>query len=222
MMEELMKTELLMIINSKRNKTLPEWTAPVEVYVEDTNEKVFDIIDTKPVDGSMFVAQGWGQASYFNGSGDNSYHLCFIGYEKFLNQFCISRYDENGRRTTTDWAKGIDRPDYMCYTVGVNKYFIVHELSEGSVKNKRPKAKSQLVNCLLMLKKSQKIMDCLNLYESRLCILSAQGCVEASPMGMADGFNEIYNNIPDPVPLKCATLERLGFEAYETKAVKLV
>ena len=221
MMEELMKTELLKIINSKRNKTLSEWTNPVEVHVVDTNEKVFDIIDTKSVDGSMIVAQGQGQASYFNGSEETSYNLRFIGYEKFLNQFCVSTHDENGRRTSSDWAKGIARPDYMCYTLDENKYFIVHELSEGGVNNKRAKARNQLANCLRMMNESQKIMDYLNQFESRLCILSAKGCVEVSPMGMADGFIEIYNNIPDPMPMNCATFERLGFEAYETKAVKL-
>ncbi len=145
MMEELMKTELLKIINSKRNKTLPEWTAPVEVHVVDTNEKVFDIIDTKSVGGSMFVAQGQGQASYFNGSGETPYNLRFISYEQFMNQFCVRTYDGNGHTTTKDWAKGIDRPDYLCYTLGENKYFIVHELSEGAVNNQRPRANWPIV-----------------------------------------------------------------------------
>lgn len=219
MMEDLMKTELLKIINSKRNKTLPEWNKPVEVYVEDTDEKIFDIIDTKAVGGSMFVAQGEGQATYFNGEENTLHHLRFISYEQFLNQFCIS--DESNGGNLKDWAKGLARPDYMCYTVGEDKYFILHELSEGNVENKRKKARGQLVNCLLLMKHSQTMMHYIDKFEHRLCILSARGCVEASPMGMADGFNEIYNNIPDPIPMKCVTFERLGFEAYETKAVKL-
>lgn len=219
MMEELLKGELLTIINSKRNKTLPEWDKPVEVYVEDTDEKIFDVIDTKATSGSMFVAQGEGQTTYFNGSEDSLHHLRFISYERFLNQFRVPVDAKNG--IFKDWAKGLARPDYMCYTKGEDKYFILHELSEGNVENKRKKARGQLVNCLLMMKHSQMLMTYLKKFEHRLCILSAQGCVECSPMGMADGFNEIYNNIPDPVPMKCVTFERLGFEAYETKAVKL-
>ena len=46
-MENLMKKELVKIINSKRNKTLPEWTAPVAVTTEDTNDSIFDVTDTK-------------------------------------------------------------------------------------------------------------------------------------------------------------------------------
>lgn len=219
MMEELMKVELLKIINSKRNKTLPEWNTPIEMHVEDTEEKIFDIVDTKTVGGSMFVAQGDGQATYFNGGENTLHHLRFISYEQFLNQFCVSVSPNDG--IYRDWAKGLARPDYMCYTLGEDKYFIIHELSEGNVDNKRRKARAQLVNCLLLMKHSRKITDYMNRFEHRLCILSARGCVEASPMGIADGFNEIYNNIPDPIPMKCVTFERLGFEAFETKAVKL-
>ena len=44
-MEELMKTEWLAIINRKRNGTYPEWTSEPVVLIEDTDEKVFDIIN---------------------------------------------------------------------------------------------------------------------------------------------------------------------------------
>jgi len=40
-----MKTELVKIINNKRNKTLPVWTAPADVTTEDTNNSIFDITD---------------------------------------------------------------------------------------------------------------------------------------------------------------------------------
>lgn len=148
-MENLMKTELVKIINSKRNKTLPEWTAPVDVKTEDTNHSIFDVTDTKDVGGSIIVAQGKGQATYFNRLKGNPYSLRFIAYEQFINQFNVLPNSKTG--LCGDWTKGISRPDYMCYTTEEDAYFIIHELSEGDVSNKRSKARTQLVNCLLMM-----------------------------------------------------------------------
>lgn len=215
-----MKTELVKIINNKRNKTLPVWTAPADVTTEDTNNSIFDITDTKDVGGSMIVAQGKGQATYFNRLKGNPYSLRFIAYEQFINQFNVLPNSNAG--LCGDWTKGISRPDYMCYTKEEDAYFIIHELSEGDVSSKRSKARSQLVNCLLMMKQSKPIMDCFGKFQHRCCILSAQGCVECDTYGLADGFTEIYKNIPDPLPMRCATFGRLHFEAYETKAVKLI
>lgn len=210
-----METELVKIINNKRNKTLPEWTAPVAVTTQDTNASIFDITDTKNAGGSMIVARGKGQATYFNRLKGNPYSLRFISYEQFINQFSvIGRYG--------DWTRGVSRPDYMCYTRGEDAYFIIHELSEGDVSSKRSKARAQLVKCLLMMKQSKSIMDYFSKFKHRYCILSAQGCIEYNTYGLADGFTEIYKNIPDPLPMKCATFERLHFEAYETKAINLI
>ena len=38
---------------------------------------------------------------------------------------------------------------------------------------------------------------------------------------MANGFMEAYKNLPEPLPLKNASIERRGFKAYQTNVVKL-
>lgn len=214
-MESLLKTEGVKIINNHRAGNLPEWNFPVVIQIEDTGESVFDVVDTKDDIGTIVCIPHTGDATYYNGS-DTAYHLRFIKYEEFLNQF---RKSDNG--ITSDWSKDIARPDLICYTVDENKYFIIHELSRGEISSKRKKARIQLVNCIQFLKKSDIISERIAQFEKRLCFVSAHGCVEATPNNMADAFNNIYDYLPDPIPLKCITFERNNFCAYETKVVKL-
>lgn len=214
-MEYLLKTEGVKIINNHRAGNLPEWNIPAVIQIEDTKESVFDIVDTKDNISSIVCLQNTGDATYYNGLG-TAYHLRFIKYDEFLNQFRIS---DNG--IISDWAKDIARPDYICYTVDEKKYFIIHELSKGEISSKRKKARTQLVNCIQFLKKSNIISEWIAQFEKRLCFVSAHGCVEATPNKMADAFNNIYDYLPDPLPLKCITFERNNYCAYETKVVKL-
>ena len=51
--------------------------------------------------------------------------------------------------------------------------------------------------------------------------MSASGCVTETPFDMANGFMEAYKNLPEPLPLNNASIERRGFKAYQTNVVKL-
>lgn len=218
-MENLLKTELIAVINKKKGGHLPDWTFPVNVETEDTAEKVFDIVDTKGTLGTIVRASATGQATYYNGDNDRTYSLRFIKYEEFINQF--KRPADANSATVGDWCKGVHRPDYLCYTINDDTYFIIHELSEGNVRNKLSDARIQLVSCVLFLMNSDAITQYIGQFTKRVCYVSAKGGIEYSPNGMADSFNEIYNNIPDPNPIKCSTFAKRGFEAYETKVIKL-
>lgn len=133
-MEELMKTEWLAIINNKRNGTYPEWTSEPVVLIEDTDLKVFDIVDTKDLGDPIVRPENAGTATYYNGDDDNRYHIRFIKNEEFFNQFRI--VVENGE--IKDWAKDLSRPDYIVYDVSNEKeFFIIHELSAGSIQSKK-------------------------------------------------------------------------------------
>lgn len=213
-MEELMKTEWLAIINSKRNSTYPEWTEEPVVLTEDTCETIFDIVDTKDAGDPIVRQKGMGTATYYNG---NQYRLRFIKNEDFFNQFQIVK---NG--TLKDWAQGMSRPDYIVYDTSEEKaYLIIHELSEGSIQNKRAKAMIQLLNMVRMLHDATDSRLYCKSFQKRLCYVSASGCVTATPFNMAAGFMEAYKNLPDPQPLNNKSIENRGFKAYQSNVVKL-
>lgn len=217
-MENLMKTEWLAIINRKRNGTYPEWTNEPVVITEDTDQKVFDIIDTKDVGGSIVRPQGDGQATYFNGDDNHTYTIRFIKAEEFMNQF-IERNPISGE--LRNWTKGMSRPDYIAYDLFEHEYFIIHELSEGKIKNKKADAMKQLLNMVKMLDESEVCKNYCHDFKKRLCYVSAMGCVTASPYDMAKGFMAAYLNLPDPLPLTNKSIESRKFKAFQTNAIKL-
>jgi hypothetical protein len=217
-MEELMKTEWLAIINRERNGTYPEWTSEPVVLIEDTDEKVFDIVDTKDLGDPIVRPENTGTATYYNGDEVNRYHIRFIKNEEFFNQFRI--VDANGK--IKDWAKDMSRPDYIVYDVSNEKeFFIIHELSEGSIQSKKSKAMNQLLNMVKMLHEAPQSRQFCDSFQERLCYVSASGCVTETPFDMANGFMEAYKNLPEPLPLNNASIERRGFKAYQTNVVKL-
>lgn len=219
-MENLLATEAVNIINNERNPILPQWTRPALVLTEETTSKVFDIVDTRYNPGSIIRPYNSGQSTYYNGGQVITYRLRFIKFEEFLNQF-REKSSVKGQ-PDKDWAKWIKRPDYLCYSVDNKDYFIVHELSVGAISSKRSDARAQLLSCLLFLFKSKTIEAYINCFTNKKCIVSARGCVQASPLGMADAFNEAYANIPDPNPIKCSIFyKKYGFSAIETNTVKL-
>lgn len=217
-MEELMKTEWLAIINSRRNGTYPEWTSEPVVLTEDTDEKVFDIVDTKDSGDPIVRPENTGTATYYNGDETKRYHLRFIKNEEFFNQFQIS--DKNGK--VKDWARKMSRPDYIVYDTSDEKvYFIIHELSEGSIQNKKSKAMEQLLNMVRMLHEAPRSRQFCESFQKCFCYVSASGCVTETPFNMADGFMEAYKNLPEPLPLNNKSIENRGFKAYQTNVVKL-
>ena len=220
-MEDLMRSALVDLINERRGGHLPEWTEDVIVVSEETVEKVFDIVDTKNNPGGIVRQANSGQATYYNGDEAHTYRLKFVKYEEYIDQFKKPAMVAGGK--DNDWCKGASRPDYLCYSVDDSEHFIIHELSEGSIRSKLSDARNQLTRCVQFLMKSPKIKQYLQHFKKRICYLSVPDGVrmEYSPNGMADSFSEIYKNIPDPNPIKCRTFERNGFEAYETKVVRL-
>lgn len=217
-MEEIMKTEWLAIINKKRNGTYPEWTSEPVVLTEDTNEKIFDIVDTKDLGDPIVRPENTGTATYYNGDEFNQYHIRFIKNEEFFNQFRI--IDENGK--VKDWAKDMSRPDYIAYDVSTEKlFFIIHELSVGNIQSKKSKAMNQLLNMVRMLHESSQSRQFCESFRNQICYVSASGCVTETPFNMADGFMEAYKNLPEPLPLNNKSIENRGFKAYQTNVVKL-
>lgn len=217
-MEELMKTEWLAIINSKKNGTYPEWTSTPVVLTEDTKEKIFDIVDTKDLGDPIVRPENTGTVTYYNGDETCRYHLRFIKIEEFFNQF--RKVDENGK--IWDWTRGWSRPDYIVYDTSDEKvYFIIHELSEGSIQSKRSKAMNQLLNMVKRLHEAPRSRHFCELFKKRLCYVSASGCATESPFNMADGFMEAYKNLPEPLPLNNTSIENRGFSAYQSNVVKL-
>ena len=103
----------------------------------------------------------------------------------------------------------------------VLKFFIIHELSEGSIQSKKSKAMNQLLNMVRMLHETPQSRQFCDSFQERLCYVSASGCVTETPFDMANGFMEAYKNLPEPLPLNNASIERRGFKAYQMNVVKL-
>lgn len=216
-MKELIKRELHEYINSHRSGNLEEWKDNPVIISEVISDTVFDIVDLRGKEGSIKCLQGEGEATYFNIDG---LPLCFIRYEDFLNQF--RTYTKDGK-IEGDWSKGMSRPDYIAYDSGAEKkYFIIHEVSSGNIANKHTDGRKQLLNTVFLLCSIKKINDILQGdFKGRYCFLSAKGCVKSTPNGNADSFMEIYNLLPDPIPIKNKAMEKRNFKAYETNAINL-
>ena len=113
--------------------------------------------------------------------------------------------------------------DFLIYEHSESKIFIVHELSdEASVKKIRV-ARQQLSDTLNQLYKSEKIGKYIDSFEQKLCYLSAKDnrkLVETE--GMADGFNEIYKVLPEPIQFNWGQIGTHKFSAFETSFVQLM
>lgn len=204
-----MKKDLVQVINQKRKGTLPEYTVEPDVITEDIGDKIFDIVDEKGTTGSIKRAAGQGTATYFNGDKQHTYNLRFIHYEKYLDQF-------------GEWTKGIGRADYIAYDQSESKtYFIIHELSDGKAGNKLPKARTQLFKTLHLLFEAPGIKAFIDSFNSKMCILTTGSAPIATPNGIADGFNQIYYELPDPIPINARQITNRKFKAFETRNVKL-
>lgn len=220
MLENLLLQDLLDYINANRAGNLPEWSAPVRVQTEDIADKVFGIRDVKDTTNTIVCTPEKGEAKYFNGDDQHQYVLRFIKYEEFIDQFRTYKTDHS---IDKDWTKKWSRPDYMAYdTTEEKRCVIIHELSIGNIRNKRKDGQIQLLNTVLTLCKVPAIKSFFEQFEGRCyCFLSARGCVDETPDGMANGFMEIYQNLPEPLPINNSAISRRGFQAFETRVVKL-
>lgn len=220
MLEDILKTALLNAINNSKPGHLPAWTAAPEVKTEDIDDKIFGIRDLRGAEGSIKCPPEEAEATYFNGGDGHRYVLRFIRYEDFINQF--RTYKADGK-IEGDWTKGWSRPDYMAYDLTDEKRcMIIHELSGGEIRNKRKDGRTQLLKTVLALDKEPAIKSFLSQFNGRCyCYLSAKGCVDVTPDNMADSFMAIYDKVPDPVPISNSSITKRGFQAFETRVVKL-
>jgi hypothetical protein len=214
-MVTLLESVLLDIINNQRGGHLPEWNNPVTVGYEDIADRLFDIVDIKHYPGgSIRMPARFGVATYVNGNGASGNELRFIHYDDMLSQF---RVDDRH-----DWVKGVGRADYIVYNyTGDKKYFVIHELSTGSIQNKRKDAIRQLFGTINLLFKSDAIRDYINEFPDKRCVMSADRNEVKSPLNMADGFMNIVSMIPDPEPLPAQSIVKKGFTPMITCNVVL-
>lgn len=220
MLEDLLRGAMLGYINQHRSGNLEEWSTTPTVVTEDIPDKVFGIRDVKGTSNSIKCAPHTSEATYYNGDEKHQYVLRFIRYEEFINQF--RSYKENGQ-IDKDWTKNLSRPDYMAYDVSGQKHcMIIHELSQGNIRNKHKDGKKQLLNTVLLLSKIPEFQSFLNEFQGNCyCFLSAQGCVDVTPNNVADSFMEIYKKLPDPLPIDNFSITKRGFKAFETKVIRL-
>lgn len=208
-MDNLLKNDLVQVINSKRKKTLPAWTVVPSVVSEVISDSVFDIVDRRNSSLSIKVAPNTGSATYYNRYKAVPYELRFFRFENYMNQF-------------SEYTKNMGRADFVVCDSS-HEYFIIHEISEGNIGNKLSKARTQLFNTLNLLYGAPKIRNYINGFRHKMCLVTAVGYGAAnSPMDMAAGFNDIYALLPDPIPFNAKQITRLGFQALETRNIKLI
>lgn len=220
MMEQLLKTEIIGILNDIQRGNAPVLTEneTIPKYVE-TSEHKFDMVDSE--DGLPIREFETGTAHYINGNKDDTYNLKIICYDDFIHQFT---FDDGKDHTHVNRLKeGVRVADFLIYEQSESKaIFIVHELSNEASNKKIKVAKKQLSDTLNQLYKSEEIGKYIDSFKQKLCYLSAKDnrkVVESE--GMADGFNEIYKVLPEPIQFNWGQIGTHKFSAFETSFVQL-
>ena len=218
-MDNLLKHQFVDVVNSIRIGTAPMWNTVPNVRHEDIADYQFDIIDSK--EDSISIKRGYNQgtATYINGEADETYNLRFISFDDFLHQFV---YDDGiGHIQKSMFCQHMRMADFLVYSQDENKYFIVHELCKGRASNKRNRARIQLSSTINMLYKSVDVKNFINLFENKICYLTANEEKVSSPNNIADGFMLPYDIVPDPVQFTFGQIGTFGFKAYEACVIKL-
>lgn len=219
-MEQILKTEIVAILNKIQRGSAPPLTdnetVPKCVTV---SEHKFDLVDSK--DGSPIRDFETGTAHYINGNESDTYNLKIICYDDFLHQFTYD--DGNGHTHVNRLKDGVRVSDFLVYEETASKaLFIVHELSDENSDKKIKIAKKQLSDTLNQLYQSEEIGKFIDGFKDKFCFLSAKDDREiVASEGMADGFNEIYKVLPDPIKFNWGQIGTHKFSAFETSYVKL-
>ena len=220
MMEQLLKAEIIGILNDIQRGNAPVLTEneTIPKYVE-TSEHKFDMVDSE--DGLPIREFETGTAHYINGNKDDTYNLKIICYDDFIHQFTFD--DGKGHTHVNRLKEGVRVADFLIYEQSESKaIFIVHELSNEASNKKIKVAKKQLSDTLNQLYKSEEIGKYIDSFKQKLCYLSAKDnrkVVESE--GMADGFNEIYKVLPEPIQFNWGQIGTHKFSAFETSFVQL-
>lgn len=219
-MEQILKTEIIEIWNAIQRGNAPVLTENeiTPQYVE-TSDYTFDLVDSK--DGQPIREFETGTAHYINGKEFDTYNLKIICYDDFLHQFTFD--DGKGHTHVSRLKDGVRVADFLIYEQSKsNAIFIVHELSDEASSKKIKVARKQLSDTLNQLYKSKEIGKYIDSFEQKLCYLSAKDSrriVESE--GMADGFNEIYKVLPEPIQFNWGQIGTHKFSAFETSFVQL-
>ena len=219
-MEQILKSEIVAILNKIQRGSAPKLTdndiVPNFVVISDHK---FDLVDSK--NGSPVRDFETGTAHYINGNEGDTYNLKIICYDDFLHQFT---YDDGiGHAHVSRLKNGVKVSDFLVYEEGESKaLFIVHELSDENSSKKIRVARKQLSDTLNQLYQSEVIGRFIDAFKNKKCYLSAKDSRKiVETEGMADGFNEIYRVLPEPIQFNWGQIETHGFSAFETSYVNL-
>lgn len=218
-MEQILKDEIVGILNEIQRSAAPQIIenelVPVSVK---TSEHKFDLVDSK--DGFPLRDFETGTAHYVNGKENETYNLKIICYDDYLHQFTYD--DGNGHTHVNRLKDGVKVSDFLIYDESDSKYFIVHELSDENSTKKIRVARKQLSDTLNQLYKSNVISKFIDEFTNKICFLSAKDSRKIIPTeDMAEGFNEIYRILPEPIPFNFGQIGTHGFDAFETSFVQL-
>lgn len=219
-MEQILKSEIIAILNKVQRGSAPQLTNNeiVPNFII-TSEHKFDLVDSK--DGSPIRDFETGTAHYINGNEGDTYNLKIICYDDFLHQFTYD--DGNGHTHVSRLKDGVRVSDFLVYDEAESKVlFIVHELSEENSGRKIKIARKQLSDTLNQLYQSVEIGKFIDSFKDKLCFLSAKDSRRiVTSEGMADGFNEIYKILPEPMQFNWGQIGTHKFSAFETSYVNL-
>ena len=220
-MEQMLKTEIVGVLNARQRCDAPVLyeNEIIPKFVETSKHK-FDVVDSK--DGLPIREFETGTAHYINGKENDTYNLKIICYDDFIHQFTFD--DGKGHSHVSRLKDGVRVADFLIYEQSESKaVFIVHELSDEVSSKKIRVARKQLSDTLNQLYTSDEIGKYIDGFERKLCYLSAKdsrSLVESD--GMADGFNEIYKVLPEPIPFNFGQINTHKFSAFETSFVRLM
>ena len=220
-MEQMLKTEIVGILNARQRCDAPVLyeNEIIPKFVETSKHK-FDVVDSK--DGLPIREFETGTAHYINGKENDTYNLKIICYDDFIHQFTFD--DGKGHSHVSRLKDGVRVADFLIYEQSESKaVFIVHELSDEVSSKKIRVARKQLSDTLNQLYTSDEIGKYIDGFERKLCYLSAKDSRSLVELdGMADGFNEIYKVLPEPIPFNFGQINTHKFSAFETSFVRLM
>lgn len=220
-MEQILKTEIVGILNAIQRGNAPALTENETIpKCMETSEHKFDLVDSR--DELPIKEFGTGTAHYINGKENDTYNLKIICYDNFIHQFTFD--DGKGHTHVSRLKDSVRVADFLIYEQSESKsIFVVHELSDASSDKKIKVARKQLSDTLNQLYKSEEIGKYIDGFNQKLCYLSAKdGRRFVESEGMADGFNEIYKVLPEPIRFNWGQIGTHKFSAFETSSVQLM
>lgn len=198
---QLLKSEVDGLLKGRQARNQAIGPFPnVDMQHFDVSDATFGLVDCK-TGASPLVNVHQGIVTYVN---TNGYTLRFIRYDEYLSAYNESKY-----------SRGIGRCDYLVFDVdGRFDYFLLNELCEGKLQNKKQDGTNELARTLQFLLGSPLLKDSMASYKQRLCFLSVKEQLVQSPGGMADPFNNAVRIIPPIYTLADRRISNAGFQAY--------